>query len=140
MPPYQLLDHRLRQSQLWLPLSLLVQIIHEQLPYTPTQGTVCKGVAPYFTEVISVVTSVVSYLSQRGKCNLKRGDRSLASRAHSQGLDGLSSSWRKFLFSQASLSITSQSESGETACLFTAIIMLKRQVGILGRTQEMPLL
>lgn len=33
--------------------------------------------------------------------------------------------WRKLLFFQASFSITSRPESGKTACLFTAVIMLK---------------
>lgn len=37
--------------------------------------------------------------------------------------------WRKLLFFQASFSITSQPESGKTACLFTAVIMLKDRLG-----------
>lgn len=48
--------------------------------------------------------------------------------------------WRKFLFSQASFSITPQSESGQTACLFTAIIMLKKTGWNPWKDSEMPLL
>lgn len=83
-----------------------------------------------------MVTSVVSHLSQRSKCNLKRGEPGFQESLSK--LRQVVIIWRKLLLSQASFSITSQPEPGKTACLFTAIIMLKRQVGIIERTQKCP--
>jgi hypothetical protein len=76
-----------------------------------------------------VVTSVVSHLGQRSKCSLKRGVGSLASRSHSQSLDGMSSFGGSYYFPKPA------SPSHHCRSLGNlAVVMLKRQVGLIGRT------